>query len=100
MYNIWILDQALFKSYIAGYGIMQSLSRRLKMSIIAFAEKYWTLAHERMPLYYVMGPVCENPNNGVPIKNPTQRQIDEYHEKILLSLKTLFDLITILQMAR
>eukprot|EP00486_Rosalina_sp_Unknown_P006423 CAMPEP_0201577562 /NCGR_PEP_ID=MMETSP0190_2-20130828/24000_1 /ASSEMBLY_ACC=CAM_ASM_000263 /TAXON_ID=37353 /ORGANISM="Rosalina sp." /LENGTH=153 /DNA_ID=CAMNT_0048009715 /DNA_START=705 /DNA_END=1166 /DNA_ORIENTATION=- len=82
---------ALFTSYVDDYGIMQALSRRLKMSLIAFAGKYWTLAPERMPLYYVMGPVCENPNHGTPIKNPTQKQIDEYHEKILLSLKTLFD---------
>ena len=82
---------ALFTAYIDDYGIMAKLSRQLKMSLIAFAGKYWTLAPHRMPLYYVMGPICENPNNGIPIKNPSQKQIDEYHDKILLSLKTLFD---------
>ena len=47
------------------------------MSIIAFAGKFYTLAPGRVPLYYVLGPVIKNPNNGIPIKEPTQQQIDE-----------------------
>ena len=38
-----------------------------------------------------MGPVIPHPNNGIPIAVPSQEEIDEYHELILLNLKTLFD---------
>ena len=81
----------LLTAYIDDYGIMETLSRRLKMSLILFAGKYYTLSPERTRLYYVMGPIVENPNKGVPIDKPSQKQIDEYHEQILHSIKVLFD---------
>merc|ERR1712129_581229 len=81
----------LFEPYFDSFGIMKSLSRRLKMSIIAFAGKYWTLAPKRTPLYFVMGPVIKHPNDGIPIAHPSQQEIDDYHAQILAHLKMLFD---------
>merc|ERR1712176_1430925 len=84
-------NTALFTAHTDPFGIMQWLSRKLKMSIILFSGRYGSLCPPRVPLYYVIGPLIELPNGGVPVPQPTQQQIDEYHEKILLCLKTLFD---------
>eukprot|EP01083_Nonionella_stella_P096460 271184_1 len=81
----------MFDSYFDSFGVMRYWSRKLKMAIIGFAGRYWTFGAKRVPLYFVMGPVMKHPNNGVPIPNPTQQQIDEYHDQLLFNLKTLFD---------
>ena len=81
----------LFKTYIDPFGIMKRVSRMMRMSIILISGRYGSLCPPRVPLYYVMGPPIEMPFGKEPIPNPTQEQIDEYHDRILLSLKTLFD---------
>ena len=84
-------NTALFTAHFDPFGIMKWLSRRLKMSIILFSGRYGSLCPPRVPLYYVIGPNIELPNGGEPIPHPTQQQIDDFHDQILMGLKTLFD---------
>merc|ERR1712228_3555 len=84
-------NSEVYNSHFDSFGIMQRLSRRLKVSLIAFSGRWFTLGPKRVPLYCVFGAVINNPNNGVPIKNPTQIQIDQLHAALLENYKMLFD---------
>eukprot|EP01084_Bolivina_argentea_P253010 424888_1 len=83
-------NTALYKAYFDPFGIMKYVSRKLKMSLIAFSGRFYGLSPKRIPLYCVMGKIINNPNNNIPIGTPSQKQIDEYHNDILSNLTQLF----------
>ncbi len=72
------------------YGIMQWLSKKLKMSIILFKGRWFTPIPKRVALYLTMGPLVRNPHSNT-IPNPTQKQIDEFHQMILDSIQFTFN---------
>ena len=73
------------------FGILKWISRRLRISFILFYGRFWSLVPKRIPLYFVIGKPVYNKYCYQPIKNPTQQQIDQYHELILQQTKEMYD---------
>eukprot|EP01083_Nonionella_stella_P011959 33944_1 len=73
------------------YGIMKAISKKLKMSLIVMYGRWYLWIPNRIPLYNVTGPIVRNKYANNPIKEPTQQQIDEYHDRILAETTKLFN---------
>eukprot|EP01084_Bolivina_argentea_P209047 356183_1 len=73
------------------YGILKTISKKLRTSLIILYGRWYLPIPKRVSLYYVVGPIVKSKYHNTPINNPTQKQIDEYHEELLNAIRDLFE---------
>ena len=81
----------VFKCWFDSYGVLRSLSKMLRLSLIILYGRWYLWIPKRIALYNVIGPIVKNKYANNPIKNPSQQQIDQYHKEILNATKLLFN---------
>eukprot|EP01084_Bolivina_argentea_P258595 436026_1 len=84
-------DTLMFNVLYDNMGLMRWISRKMKTAFFLFYGRYYIpfVFPYRQPLYYVLGQIVRNHNRK--IANPSQAQIDAYHDMLLNGIKTLFD---------
>ena len=81
----------IFNPIFDKWGILKWISSRLRISMMLFYGRFYSLVPKRKPLYFVIGKPVYNKYCYKPIRNPTQEQIDEYHELILKGTKEMYN---------
>ena len=85
-------NTSVYDAWYDPWGYMQYLSKKLRMSIIMFSGRWGMITiPKKVPLYCVIGHIVKNPYANKKIENPTNEQIDQYHEMILKEIKHIFD---------
>lgn len=84
-------NTSVYTPIFDSYGILQWISSKLRISIILFYGRFYSLVPKRVPLYFVIGKPVYNKYCNDPIQKPTQQQIDEYHQLILDETKQMYN---------
>lgn len=82
-------NTAVFSSWYDSYGLMEGISRKLKMSIFVFWGRYGLPIPHRTNITMLFGSPIKP---AVVTESPAKDAVESMHQKILADISTVFDL--------